>query len=167
MITPTSIFTALRERLTALAAHLPPRTGSSRVGRCPAPTAVLEDRGPGSRTAQEARRDTTSPWIPLGDFARLMHAHRGIEVVPANRRLQYLADQFAAYEHGRMTLPMAALVISLWGEQILGGHGKSTAHTLAQGVEQAPQHGAAVKWLAEYNPVALVTADGVLVEDEQ
>lgn len=84
------------------------------------------------------------------DFAAVMRAHRGLETWPRSRRLEGVQRKLG-------WLPPAAigLILTLWGPQEVGGHGKSTTMTLAPDAVPHPQAGIARNWLAEYAPEVL------------
>lgn len=84
------------------------------------------------------------------DFAAVMRAHRGLETCPHARRLEGVQRKLG-------WLPPAAigLILTLWGPQELGGHGKSTTMTLAPDAVPHPQAGIARNWFAEYAPEVL------------
>lgn len=84
------------------------------------------------------------------DFAAVMRAHRGLENCPHDRRLEGVQRKLG-------WLPPAAigLILTLWGPQELGGHGKSTTMTLAPDAVPHPQAGIARNWFAEYAPEVL------------
>lgn len=81
------------------------------------------------------------------DFTAVMHAHRGLETWPRSRRLEGVQQKLG-------WLPPAAigLILTLWGPQEVGGHGKSTTMALAPDAVPHPQAGIARNWLAEYAP---------------
>ena len=84
------------------------------------------------------------------DFVAVMRAHRGLENCPHDRRLEGVQENL-----GWITPAVAGLVLTLWGPQKLGGHGKSTTMTLAPDAVPHPQAGIARNWFAEYAPEVL------------
>lgn len=84
------------------------------------------------------------------DFAAVMRAHRGLETWPHTRRLEGVQQNL-----GWLTPAVTGLVLTLWGPQELGGHGKSTTMTLDPEASPHPQARIARTWFAEYAPEVL------------
>ena len=90
------------------------------------------------------------------DFAAVMRAHRGLETWPRARRLEGVQQNL-----GWLNPAVAGLVLTLWGTQDMGGHGKSTTWTLDPEATPHPQARIARNWFAEYAPELLQELDDV------
>lgn len=84
------------------------------------------------------------------DFVAVMRAHHGLENCPHDRRLEGVQGNL-----GWITPAVTGLVLTVWGPQKLGGHGKSTTTILDPEAAPHPQAGIARNWFATYAPEVL------------